>query len=204
MSALGHSGAEEEAQHAAHLVVESLHGIFAFLDTLEIGESQIVVVVGVVGASIESVGACTEFHVETIVHGLVGVVASSPVGDDDAVVAPLAFYKVAQQILVVAVVLIAVEVVGSHKAPDVSLSDGSMEGRQIDFMECALGDDDIGVVAVLLVVVEAEVLYACRHMVFLHALNIGHHHCGAEVGVLTEILEVAPVERCAVDVHAGT
>ena len=47
-------------------------------------------------------------------------------------------------------------------------------------------------------------LHAGRDSVGLHALDVGNHHRGGEVGVFAHVLEVASVEGSAVDVDSGT
>ena len=69
-------------------------------------------------------------------------------------------------------------------------------------MQRAVGDDDVDLVSVLLVVVERVVLHARRHAVALQSLDVRHHHGRREPRVLAHVLKVAPVERRAVDVDA--
>ena len=57
--------------------------------------------------------------------------------------------------------------------------------------------------AVHFVVVQGEVFHAGGHAVLLHAPDIGRHHLSGQIRVLTHILEVASVERCAVDIDTG-
>ena len=54
-----------------------------------------------------------------------------------------------------------------------------------------------------LLVVDGEMLHAGRHAVLLHALHIGHDHARREIRVFAHILEVAAVQRRAVDVYPG-
>ena len=102
------------------------------------------------------------------------------------------------------VVLVLIQVVGSHDGPCPTLTDGSLEGRQVDFTQGAVRDDDIHLMAILLIVVQRIVLDTGGHALRLQALHVGHYHTGGQPGVFTHILKVTAVERCAVDVDTGT
>ena len=101
-----------------------------------------------------------------------------------------------------AVVLVLIEIVCAHDAPGFALLDGSLEAWQVDFVQGAVADDDIHLVAVFLVVVQAVVFHTAGHTDTLQPLNVAHDHAGGEVGVFTHVFEVAATQRCAVDVHA--
>ena len=199
-----HRGAEEEAQHTAHFVVELLLCELPALDELFVGVGQIVVVVGILGACRQTIGPCAELHIKTVADGLLRVVGTTPVADDHTVVLPVAFQYLVKQLLVVAVMLVLVEVVGTHESPDVSFSDCSLEGGQIDFVEGAVGEDDVHLMAILLVVVHGVVLYAGRHTFRLQSLNIRSDHAGGEVGIFAHVFEVATPQRSTQDVHTRT
>ena len=62
-----------------------------------------------------------------------------------------------------AVVLVFVEVVGTHDSPCPTLLYGSAESRQVDFMERTVADDDIHLMAVFLVIVQRIVLHTRCH-----------------------------------------
>ena len=78
---------------------------------------------------------------------------AAPVAHDDSVEAPVAFQDTVQCDIIMAVVLVVVEVVGTHDAPRLALGDSGTEGRQIDFAESAVANHHIHLMAVLLVVV---------------------------------------------------
>ena len=198
-----HRRAIVEAEHAPHFVVELFRGVFAFVDALQIGVGKVVVVVGIAGPHRQSVGPRPELHVESVPDGLLRVVGSSPVAHHHAVKLPVAFQYLVECPLVMAVVLVLVEVVGPHDGPCLALLHSGLEGRKIDFMQGAVADDDIHLMAVFLVVVEAVVLHTGRHALRLQPLDVGHHHRGSQVRVFAHILEVASVEWCAIDVDTG-
>ena len=101
---------------------------------------------------------------------------TAPIGYHNAVEAPLAFQDVAEQTLVMAVVLIIIKVVGTHESPYMSFGNGSLECRKIYFVKSTVVNDDIDLIAVFFVIVQSEMLYAGSHAVGLQSLNIRHHH----------------------------
>ena len=199
-----HRGAEEEAQHTAHLLVELAGGVLAGFDGLLVGGRQVVVVVGVGGAHGQTVGPGAELHVQSVAHGLVGVVATAPVAHHHTVEAPVAFQYLVQHYGIVAVVLVFIEIVGAHDAPCLTLGHGCLEGGQVYLVKGAVAHYHVQLVAVLFVVVQGVVFHAGGHTVLLQTLHIGHHHTRGQIGVLAHIFEVAAVERGAEDVHAGS
>lgn len=98
--------------------------------------------------------------------------------------------------------LVLVQIVAAHDGPRAALLHGRAEGGQIDFIERAVVHDDVRQVAVGFAVVQREVLHAGRHAVLLQPLDVGHHDAAGQVGILAHVLEVAAVERRAVNVHA--
>ena len=200
----GHRGAEVEAQHAAHLLVEFAGGEFAFLDEFLVGQGQVVSIVGVACTPCQAVGPTAELHVQAVLDGLLGVVGSSPVADDHTVILPVAFQYLVECVLVVAAVLVLVQIVGTHDAPGVALLNGGLECGQVDLAQGAVTDDDIDLMTVLLIVVQAEVFDTRCRAGALQPLDVGGHHARCQQRVLTHVLEVAAVQRCAVDVHTGS
>ena len=199
-----HGRAVESTEYAAHFVIEFLGGVLAFLDEFFVGFGQIVVVIGVGGTHGQTVCPRTKFQVEAVGDGLFGVVASTPVADNNTIESPVTFQNAIEGDFVVAVVLVVVEVIGTHDAPCTSFSDGSLEGGQIDFMECAVTDDNVDLMTVFLIVVQRIMLHTGRHSLGLQALDIGNDHTGGQVGVFAHVFKVTAVERCAVDVDTRT
>ena len=128
---------------------------------------------------------------------------AAPVGDDHSVESPFSAQDVVEKVFVVAAVLVLIEVVGAHDGPCAAFLDCRLECGQVDFVERAVVDYHVGVVAVDLMVVEGEVLHAGCHSVGLHSLDVGDYHGRGQIGVLSHVFEVASVERGAVDVHSG-
>ena len=199
-----HRRAENQPQHPARLVVERRHRSLALAEHIEVGGGEVVVVVGVAGSPAQAVGPRTELHVETVLGGLLRVVRAAPVGDDHAVEGPVAFQNVVQQIPVVTAMLSLIFIIGAHDGPCTALLDSCLEGREVDFVQRTVVDRDIDAVAVRLLIIEREMLHADGNAVLLHLLDVGNDHPRGEVGILAHVLEIAAVERRAVDVHAGS
>ena len=197
-----HRGAIEESQHATHLLVELTCGVFAFLYGLQIGTGEIIAVVGVGGAPAQSVGPGAELHVESVPHSLVGVVGSTPVAHHHSVEVPVVLQNLVQGVMVMAVVLVAIQVVCAHDGPCLALLNGSLESRQIDFVQGTVAHLHVHLMAIFLVVVQTIVLHACRHALRLQSLYVGHYHDRGEIRVFAHVLEVTSVEGSAVDVDA--
>ena len=103
-----------------------------------------------------------------------------------------------------AVVLVLVQVVGAHEAPYVAFGDGCLERWKIDFVKRAVVNDDVNLVAVLLVVVQREVLNARGDTVGLESLDVGDYHARSKIRVFAHVLEVAATQRGAQYVDTGT
>ena len=185
-----------QAEHSAHLLVEFPLGIAAVLDGLLIGERQVIIVVGIGGAHHQTVGPCSKLHVESVLNSLVHVVRAAPVAYHHAVEAPVALQDIVQQYAVVAVMLIVVQVIGTHQRPRATFLHGSLEGRQIDFVEGTVADLYIHLMTVGLIVVQRIVFHAGRDALRLQALHIGHHHARCQEGIFAHVFEIAAVERC--------
>ena len=127
---------------------------------------------------------------------------TAPVADDDTIVLPVALQDLVEQNAIVTIVLIFVEIVGTHDAPSACLSDGSLESGQIDFVKGTVGDDHIHLMAIFLIVVQGIVLHTGRNAFRLEPLDIRHHHARGEPGIFAHILEVTTSQGCAVDIHA--
>ena len=89
--------------------------------------------------------------------------ASSPVGNDDTVVFPVALQNLVQQYIIVAIVLVLIKIVGAHDTPSTCFGYSGLEGGQIDLVKGTVGDDDVHLMAELLVVVQGIVLHTSRH-----------------------------------------
>ena len=199
-----HRRAENQPQHPARLVVERRRRSLALAEHIEVGGGEVIVVVGVAGTPAQAVGPRTELHVETVLGGLLRVVRAAPVGDDHAVKGPVAFQNVVQQVAVVAAMLSLVFIVGAHDGPCAALLNGGFKRREVDLVQRTVVDLDVDAVAVGLLVIECEMFHAGGNAVLLHLLDVGNDHPRGEVGILAHVLEIAAVERRAVDVHAGS
>ena len=148
-----HGRAIVQTKQTTHLVVEFLRGVLALTDALLIRIGEIIAVVSVGLAHRQTVSPGAELEVKSILHSLVSVVAASPVRDHHAVETPVLFQDLVEHDIIVAVVLAFVEIVGTHDAPGVALLHSSLEGRQVDLMQGTVGDNDVHLMTVFLVVV---------------------------------------------------
>ena len=128
--------------------------------------------------------------------------SATPVGDDNAVEAPLAFENLIQQAVVVAGVLAVEVVVCTHNRPATTLLNGCLEGGEVDFIQSTVVQYRLGGVAVGLLIVQCVVFYAGGNAIFLHLLHIGDNHLGSQIGVFAHIFEVATIQRTTIDVYA--
>ena len=85
---------------------------------------------------------------------------ASPVAYHYAVIFPVALQNLVQCPLVVAVVFVLVEIVCAHDSPSLTFLYSSLEGWEIDFMEGTVAHDDVYLMTVFLLVIEAVMLYA--------------------------------------------
>ena len=201
-----HRRAEVQTQHATHLLIKCLHQVglalaCGFIDEFLVRLGQIVAVVGICAAHRQTVGPRAELHIESVEDGLLGVVTAAPVAHDDTVEAPVAFQDAVQRDFIMAVVLVVVEVVGTHDAPRLAFGDSSAEGRQVDLVKSAVANHHVYLMAILFVVVQTIVLHTRSHALRLQALHVGHYHPTGQPGVFTHVLEVAAAQRRAIDVH---
>ena len=103
-----------------------------------------------------------------------------------------------------AVVLVLIKVVGSHKSPNVSLGYRCLECRKINLIERTVVNDDVNLVAILLIIVQSKVLYTCGNTVRLQSLNVGNNHTRSQIRVFAHVFEVASAERSAQNVDTWT
>ena len=81
------------------------------------------------------------------------------------------------------------------------LTDGTLEGEEVDFPQGTLAHVHIDIEAVGLLVVQHKMLQATGHPVLLHRRDVGDHHLACQQGVFAHVLKGTPVHRCALDVH---
>ncbi len=184
---LERAGPRDQAKHPAGRVVDGGRVDLARLDRLE----QLGTAPG---------RRAGHLQVEAVVGGGGGALGAVPVGHDDAVEAPLALEDVAEEGAVLAGVDAVDPVVAGHHRPAPDLAHGGLEGRQVDLAQGALVHLGADCVALELGVVAGVVLDRRADALALEAGDVGHRHPRREVGVLGVTLEVAAVERRAVDV----
>ncbi len=112
-------------------------------------------------------------EVEPGVGGAGRIVDAVPVGDDEAVEAPLVAQDLGEQSAVVGAELAVEAVVGAHDPPGVGLLHGALERAQVELAQCALVDVHVDAHALDLGVVGGEVLDGDGDVVRLHATDVG-------------------------------
>jgi hypothetical protein len=128
------------------------------------------------------------------------IVHRAPIGDHQALEAPLVFENVHQ---VVFRAVDAVEfVVGAHHGPGLRLFDGSLERRQVDLAQGALVHLGADGHALVFLVVGGKVLERSANALALHAVDQAGRQLAGQEGVLGKVLEVAPADRRALHVDA--
>ena len=195
-----HVGAEHQAQHTAHLLVKFLSGVLALGQQFPVWRSKVIIIVSIGGAHRKTVCPCSELKVKTVGDSLLGVMCTAPVANHHTVEAPLLLQYLVQQYVVVTVMLVLIEIIGTHYSPCLALLHGSLEGREIDFAKGAVAHYNVHLMAMLLVIVQSIVLHTSSNALALKTLNVRNHHTGSEPRVFAHILEVAAVQRGAVDI----
>ena len=158
-------------------------------------------VIGVAGAPGQTVGPAAKLHVQAVLDSHLGVVGTTPVAHHHAVILPVTLEYLIEGVLVLATVLVLIEVIGAHDAPGVTLLDSSLKGGQVNLTQGTVAHDDVDLMAILLIVVQTEVLDTRRSACRLQTLNVGHYHAGRQQGILAHVLKVAAIQWRAVDVH---
>ena len=131
-------------------------------------------------------------------------VAAAPVGDHKAVKAPLVPEDLGEQVGVLVGVGAVYLVVGGHDGLGMALLDGDLKVGEVQLTQGALIHHAVAGHAQQLLRVGGKVLGTGGDAVFLHAPDEGGGHFAAQVGVLGVVLKVAPVQRAALGVQAGT
>ncbi len=197
--ALGACFAEhvERIHHGKHMLNLAVHVRFAHAAVthrLEQRAREVIVV---------EVRRDAHVHVKADFRARLGVLDGAPVGDDEAIEAPFVAQDAVKQRLRFAALCAVDEVVGTHDRQRPALLHGRTEGRQVDLAQRALADRFVHVQAVGLLVVRGEMLGACGHVGFLHAVDDGGALHGGQQRVFAHVFEIAAAQRAAFDVDRG-
>ena len=192
--------AQDEAQHAACLVIDDLLGHLTPAAHVQVAFAQEIALVADPRLARESVRSRTHLQVQSVEGTLVRVVSCPPVRDDRSVKGPFPFQDVVDEPLVVRGVLVEVLVVRPHNAPRLALAHRSLEGTQVEFVECAVRHPHIDMSPELLLLVQRIMLHATGHAVALQPLDVGDAEAGSQQRILAHVLKVTSVERRAVQV----
>jgi hypothetical protein len=181
---------EDDAQDPAHRLVEHAFVELARPDRLDDRLDP-----AVLGPRHLPVEAGRERR-DAVAHG-------APVGDDEALEAPLVLEDVAEEAAMLRGQRPVDLVVRAHHRPGPGLRDGLLEGRKVELAKGALVDLGVDGEALELLVVGGVVLQRGPDTVGLDALDHGHGHLAGEERVFREVLEAAAAERRALHVDAG-
>ena len=158
-----HRSAECQSEHPADLLVKALLAELSGKDSLLVGLCKIICIIYAFTCRHLLADPCSELHVKSSEHSLLGVMAACPVGHHHTVKPPLPFQDVVDQIAVMAAVRASEKVVARHHAPCATFLYSHFEGRKIDLPQSTLAHLDVSLVAMPLLVVAGIVLHACAH-----------------------------------------
>ena len=184
VASVEHSYGVIYSQHAAHLVVNLSFGNAAFLHCSQQRCAKSAVV------------ATGHRHIESCPCCLVGRAGAEPVGHHISLEAPLLLQHVAQQVAVVAHIVI-IHTVGRCHHRHHACFYGCLECRQIDFVQCALIHHREVHVAVILAVVAGIVLDARCYALALYATHMCGCYQAVEQRVFGIVFKEASAKRVA-------
>ena len=72
-----HCCTETQAQNAAHLIIQFIRTHFPGFNALQIRHSQIIIIISITAAICKTIRPTTEFHIETILNGLICIMHPS-------------------------------------------------------------------------------------------------------------------------------
>ena len=144
-------------------------------------------------------------------HGQVGtvldaqgmVIVGTPVGDREAVEAPLLPEDLFQEQFILVGISAVYKIVAGHNRLGMALGDGDFKARQVDFPQRPLVHHGVGGHPPQFLGVGGEMLGAGGNTVFLNAPDVGRGHFARQVGVFGEILKIAAAQGAALHVQAG-
>ena len=140
-------------------------------------------------------------HVEAVQHGTHGAVRAAPVGNGEALEAPLAAENLVEQVLILGAVVSVHLIIGRHHAHGAAFDDGTFEGLEVDLTQGAFVQLGVHAAAVGLLVVHGEVLDTYGGTFILHTLGVLQGQGGTQDGIFRKVLIGAAAHGQALDVH---
>ena len=199
-----HGSPEYQFEDTPRFIVQYFFRNLPFPQQFQIRICQIVVVEWMCAFGGKTVGERSHFDIQPVVGGFERIVSTAPIGHYNAVEVPVSFQYFVQHPVVVAGVLSVDLVVCAHYGPRASFFYGSLESRQVYFIEGAFAAFHIYVQSPLFLIVQGEMFHAGSNPVLLYAFDIGHCHSGGQVRVFAHVFEIPAVQRRAVYVYART
>ena len=148
-------------------------------------------------------GAYHSGHVPGAAIAAAGVALRPPVAHHKAGVAPLATKDRRDKVIIARRPVAVQRVVGRHDRAGMPLPDSDFKTAQVDFPQSAFRHDRLHKVAAMLLVVGGKVLDRPGHAPTVQPAQLGAGHLSGQKRILGEILEIAPVQRVAMDVDTG-
>ena len=136
-------------------------------------------------------------------HGGHAAAQCAPVGYDHAVKAPVPAQNLGQQPGIIAGMYIVDARIAAHDGFGLCGLDDRFKRGQVQLAHRAFVNLAVAVEALVLLIVGGKVLETCACTALLRTLHPCRAHGARNVGVLGEILEIAPAQRVALDVDAG-
>ncbi len=143
------------------------------------------------------------FEIEAAFQSRDTIVHRAPIGDDEAFQAPFLLEDFGEQMRLFRAIDAIDAVVGAHHRPGLRFLDRDLERGKVDLAEGALIHLSVDGHALIFLIVGRVVLERRPHSPALDAVDEAGRHFARQVGILREILEVAPAQRRALHVHAG-
>ena len=137
-------------------------------------------------------------------HGLDAVTQRAPVGHDQPGKAPILAQNIGQQPVVVAGVDVVDARVAAHNGFGLGSLDYGFKRGQVQLAQGALIHLAVAVEPLVLLIVRGKMLEAGACAGALRALHPCRAHRARNAGILGKILKVAPTQRVALDVDAGS
>ena len=136
-------------------------------------------------------------------HGGHAAAQCAPVGYDHAVKAPVPAQHLGQQPGVIAGMYIVDARIAAHDGFRLRIFYDGFKRGQVQLAQGALINLAVAVEALVLLIVGGKVLETGARAALLRTLHPCRAHGARNVGVLGEILKIAPAQRVALDVDAG-
>ena len=125
-----------------------------------------------------------------------------PVRHDNAVIAPFLPQDSGQQVIVAARPQAVDRAVCRHDAECTRFPQGNRKAFEIQFPQRTLGHNGFRVISAIFLIVARKMLDSAANTAALQALDDRRRHFTRQQRIFRKILEVAPVQRMPMQIHA--